>query len=191
MSTPARQRFDFASYVLLEEQSPNKHEFLDGQVWAMAGGSPAHAALIASLARLLGNQLDGRPCRVFSSDLRIRVRETGLATYPDLSVVCGKIELDPEDPKGHTATNPRLLVEVLSPSTEDYDRGEKLAHYKRIPGLREVVLVAQAQPRVEQWSRQDDDSAWIRAEFHEHDLVPLRGLTAELSLVDLYRDPLA
>src|SRR5262249_17817223 len=117
MSTSARQRFDFLSYVLLEDESAIKHEFLDGQVWAMAGGSPEHAALIASLTRLLGNQLEGRPCRLFSADLRIRVLETGLATYPDLSVICGKLQLDSADPKGHTAINPLVLAEVLSPST--------------------------------------------------------------------------
>jgi Uma2 family endonuclease len=134
----------------------------------MAGGSPAHAALIATLTRLIGNQLEGRPCRVFSSDLRIRVRETGLAT-----------------------TNPRLLVEVLSPSTEEYDRGEKLAHYKRIPGLRDVLLVAQAEERVELWSRPDDASRWTLAEFREHSSVRLPSLPGKLSLADVYRDPSA
>jgi Uma2 family endonuclease len=119
MSRPARQCFDFASYLELEDESPIKHEFLDGQVWAMAGGSPAHAALIATLARLIGNQLEGRP------------------------------------------------------------------------GLREVLLVAQAQPRVELWSRSEDAGAWTLADFHAHDSVPLPSLPGELSLPDVYRDPLS
>lgn len=90
---------------------------------------------------------------MFSSDLRIRVVETGLGTYPDVSVVCGPLELDPADPRGHTVTNPVLVIEVLSPSTEDYDRGEKLAAFKRIASLREVVLVAHDERRLEIWRR--------------------------------------
>src|SRR5439155_18899105 len=100
------------------------HEFLDGVVWPMAGGSPDHAGIAANVARLLGNQLAGQPCRVFTSDLRVRVKATGLGTYPDVTVICGQLEFDPEDPKRHTVTNPRMIVEVLSPSTEEYDRGE-------------------------------------------------------------------
>src|SRR5690606_31274388 len=119
-----------------------KHEFLDGLVWAMAGGSPEHAAIAANIVALLVNQLAGRRCRVFSSDLRVRVKATGLATYPDVTVVCEQLELDPDDPKGHTVTNPKLLVEVLSPSTAEYDRGEKLDHYRQIESLEVILLVA-------------------------------------------------
>lgn len=96
----------------------------------MAGGSPEHAAITANVTRLLGNALEGRPCRVYSPDLRVRVQATGLATglatYADVTVVCGRLELDPEAPKRHPVLNPKVLVEVPSPSTEDYDRGEKL-----------------------------------------------------------------
>jgi len=104
--------------VELEEGSVIKHEFLDGVVYAMAGGSPAHAGIAASVIRLLGNALARRRCRVFTSDLRVRVEQTGLATYPDASVVSGELRLDPLDAKGHTVLNPTVVVEVLSPSTE-------------------------------------------------------------------------
>jgi Uma2 family endonuclease len=185
----ARQRFSFDEYVELEAIATGKHEFLDGEVWAMAGGSPAHAAIAGNLIRLLGQALLGRPCRVFTSDLRIRVRETGLATYPDASVVCGAIELDPDDHRGHSVSNPIVLVEVLSPSTEDYDRGEQLAHYKRIPSLREIVLVAHDEPRVDIWRRLDD--RWTLLSFRAGEAVVLDSLTIELPVADVYFDPLA
>jgi Uma2 family endonuclease len=190
MTAPARQLFDYRSYVLLEDGSAIRHEFLDGEVWAMAGGSPEHAAITMRVGRLLGNQLEGLPCQVYSSDLRIRVTETGLTTYPDVSVVCGSLELDPEDPRGHTVLNPTALIEVLSPSTEAYDRGEKLAHYKRIPSLREIVLVAQGERRVEVWSR-SASGEWMRRECHGAERPTLEALRCELPLDDVYRDPLA
>src|SRR5258706_3642207 len=110
MVAPARQIHSFEEYLELEEVSTTKHEFLASQVWAMAGGSPEHAALSANVAAGLNNALRGKPCRVFSSDLRVRVLETGLATYPDVTVVCGKLEMDPADRRGHTIVNPRVVV---------------------------------------------------------------------------------
>src|SRR5262245_30524586 len=142
MVRAARQRFSFEEYLAFEEVSNVKHEFLDGQVWAMAGGTPDHAAICANITTALSNQLRDKPCRVYSSDLRVRVRATGLGTYPDVTVIFDRFESDPSDPKGNTAVNPRVIVEVLSPSTQQYDRGEKLDHYKQIPSLQEVVLVA-------------------------------------------------
>jgi Uma2 family endonuclease len=140
-------------YVQIEECSTIKHEFLDGVVYAMAGGSPDHAGVASNVIGLLRAALEGRRCRVFTSDLRIRVDKTGLDTYPDASVICGRLALDPQDPKGHTAVNPTVLVEVLSPSTEEYDRGEKLSHYKCIESLQEVMLIAHDEHRVDLWRR--------------------------------------
>jgi len=184
----ARSRFTFDEYARLEEEGTIKHEFLDGVVYAMAGGSPDHAAIAANIIRLLGNALDGRPCRVFTTDLRVRVVETGLGTYPDASVICGTLELDPHDTKGHTAVNPVLLVEVLSPTTEDYDRGEKLGHYKRIPSLREVMLVAHDERRVDLWRR--TDTGWTQLAVPEGEVVRLRSVDCELAVDAIYRDPL-
>lgn len=190
MATAARQVFSFDEYLDLEEIARVKHEFLGGQVWAMSGGSPAHAGLAAKLTAMLTGALSGKPCRAFSSDLRIRATKTGLGTYPDVSVICGKLEIDPEDRKGHTVTNPKVLVEVLSPSTEAYDRGEKLAHYQTIDSLAEVVLVAHDRQQVEV-VRREADGSWSRHVSAAAGTVRLESIGAELSVDELYRDPLA
>lgn len=137
--TARRPHYSFREYVAVADGANIKLEFVDGEICAMAGGSPEHAAIAANIGAALSAQLRGRGCRVHSSNLRIRVRETGLAAYPDVSIVCDRIERDPED--ANTVKNPKVLVEVPSPSTEDYDRGEKLAHYKRLAGLTAIVLV--------------------------------------------------
>jgi Uma2 family endonuclease len=144
--------FRYDEYLERERATGLKHEFLHGQVFAMAGGSPEHARLIAEVAFLLRGMIDPTRCRVFSSDLKVRVRATGLATYPDVAVVCGDPASDPED--ANAITNPTLLVEVLSPSSEAYDRGEKWAHYRRISSLQAYVLVTQAPERLEVFERQ-------------------------------------
>ena len=189
MTQPARQLYSYADYLRLERESTIRHEFLGSEVWAMAGGSPDRSAIAVNVVRMLGNSLAGRRCRVFNTDLRIRVPATGLATYPDASVICGQVELDPDDEKGHTVVNPTLLVEVLSPSTEGYDRGEKLAHYKRIPSLREVMLVAHDDRRVDLWRR--TDSGWTQLVSREGERVELMSLDCTLSVREIYLDPLA
>lgn len=184
-----RQRYTFEEYLALEQISPVRHEFADGQVWAMAGGSPDHAAIAINVAAMLREQLRGRPCRVFGSDLRIRVRETGLSTYPDVSVVCDRLETDSADASGNTVLNPRVLVEVLSPSTEDYDRGEKLAHYKRIESLQEVILVAYDERRIEVWRRSEHH--WTLDVAHQEQSASIRSIDCALPLAEVYLDPLA
>jgi Uma2 family endonuclease len=189
MVAPVRQLFSFEEYLALEEIAAVKHEFLGGHVWAMAGGTPAHAAIAANVIALLSAQLRDRPCRVFTSDLRIRVLATGLGTYPDVTVVCGQLETDPADPRGNTVTNPLVLVEVLSPSTDEYDRGEKLAHYQRIPSLAEVVLIAHDERRLEIWRREGDH--WTLDVFRAGARARLASLGADLDVAEVYRDPLA
>lgn len=187
---PARQCFTFDEYLLVEERSEIKHEFLDGQVWAMAGGSPDHAAIAGNVTTLLNVQLRERRCRVFSSDLRVRVQATGLGTYPDVTVVCGRLEHDPHDRTGHTIVNPRAVIEVLSLSTEDYDRHEKLAHYQRIPTIEEIVLVAHDRRELEIVRRQPDGS-WVRELVRDGQVARLTSLDCELPVAEVYRDPLA
>ena len=177
---------DFEDYLRVEEDSGIKHEFLAGRVWAMAGGSPDHAGIAANIMRLLGNQLVGRPCRVFTSDLRIGVQTTELVTYPDVSVVCGQLERDPIDRTGHTITNPKVLVEVLSPSTAEYDRGEKVRHYQLIPSLEAIVLVDHETHRVELLQRVGAE--WMRTESTDQIMIDSIGCT--LSIAEIYRDPL-
>jgi Uma2 family endonuclease len=179
----ARSRFRFDEYVQLEAQSAIKHEFLDGEVYAMAGGSPEHAALASRFALALGLATRGGPCEVFSSDLRVRVPATGLTTYPDLTVVCGTWQRDPED--ANTITNPVLVIEVLSDSTAAYDRGEKLAHYQRIESLREVLLVAHDSRRLELW-RKDEAGRWVLLVAQAGDRLTLRSVPATLEVDELF-----
>jgi Uma2 family endonuclease len=140
-------RFTFREYLSVDERSEVKHEYLDGLILAMAGGTPEHARRAMAVGTELVRQLAGRRCAVYSEALRVRVRETGFAGYPDVTVIGEELERDPED--ANTIVNPTLVVEVLSPSTEEYDRGEKLAQYQRIASLRHIVLVAHDAPRIE------------------------------------------
>jgi Uma2 family endonuclease len=165
-----------------------RHEYLDGAIYAMAGGSPEHAAVAVNVSTLLNVGLRGRPCRVHSSDLRVRISDTGLETYPDVTVVCGRAEVDPEDP--NAIHNPIVLVEVTSPSTEDYDRGEKVEHYKRIASLREIVIVSHRERLVEVL-RREDGGAWSRHEARVGETVRLVSLGCELPVDEVYLDPLA
>lgn len=190
MAQAVRQRFTVDEYLIVEEQGEIEHEFLDGQVWAMAGGSPEHAAIAANLAALFTTALRGQRCRVFSADLRVRILATGLATYPDLTIVCERLEPDPADRSGHTVTNPRVVVEVLSPSTEDYDRTEKLGHYRQVPSLAEIVLVAHDRRAVEV-VRRGADGAWTREQVTGDGVARLTSLGCGLPLTEVHRDPLA
>jgi len=187
VSGPATlHRYTYRDYLRLEETANVRHEFLGGEIYAMAGGSREHAAICVNASSALNLQLRGRGCGVHSSDLRIRVLATGLATYPDVTVVCGHAEIDPED--RHTVTNPTLIVEVLSPSTEAYDRGEKIEHYRQIPSLREIVLVAHDAQLLEVWRR--TATGWSKHEVRAGDLA-LESVDAVLSVDDVYRDELA
>jgi Uma2 family endonuclease len=154
-------RYTYQDYVSLEEESSTRHEFLAGEIVAMAGGTPEHAAMAAEVIGQLREQIRGGSCRVFTSDLGVRVKATGLATYPDASVVSGPTERDPH--KKTSVTNPRVLVEVTSDSTEDYDYGEKLTHYKQIPSLEAIVIVSHRAAKVDVWSRSTDSPLWSRA----------------------------
>jgi Uma2 family endonuclease len=151
-SRPARHHYSYAEYLTYEQDSGMKHEYDGGEIIAMAGGTLRHNALAFRIAAALEN---GRPpgCVAFQSDQRVRILATGKATYPDASMVCGPIEGDPADPSGATITNPTLIVEVLSPATEQDDRGDKWEHYQRVPSLQEFVLVSQSHPRVEHYRR--------------------------------------
>ena len=148
----------------------------------LAGGSPAHAELSLAVGAALRAQLQDKPCRVFSSDLRVRVGATGLATYPDVTVACGALERDKEGRE--TLLNPKVLVEVLSDSTERYDRGEKFEHYKKIPSLDEYVLLSQKEAHVETWRR--EDGSWRRREAKSGERLTLESIDCELIVDALY-----
>ncbi|HVK65496.1 MAG TPA: Uma2 family endonuclease [Polyangium sp.] len=184
MAEPAgKLKVTFAEYLALEEASETKHEYLDGHVYDMAGGTPDHGLLAGNVLRALGNQLEGRPCRVHPADVRIRIQATGLSTYPDVSVVCGKLQVDAEDKNG--VVNPIVLVEVLSESTEAYDRGQKFAHYRRIPSLREYVLISYQTKLIEVY-RRADEGAWVLHEA-ESGSIDLVSIGCALSVDSVYR----
>lgn len=162
--------YTYPEYLGFEASSNVKHEFLDGQIYAMAGGTPEHAALAAAVITLLGPQLRGGECRPYNSDLRVRT-PTGLTTYPDVTIICGPRQIDAIDPLA--ITNPTLIVEVLSRSTEEYDSGAKFEHYKTFPSLRQYVLVSHREHSIEVRSR--GESGW------QTTIVP-EGAVAELSI---------
>lgn len=183
MRSVTLHEYKYSDYLAHEADSNVKHEYLDGEIYAIAGGSPAHAELSVAVSSALRAQLQNAPCRVFSSDLRVRVAATGLATYPDVTVVCGPLERDKEGRE--TVLNPKVLVEVLSDGTERYDRGEKFEHYKQIPSFEEYILVSQKEAHVEVWRRQD--GAWNRREAKSGERLTLESIDSELVVDDLYR----
>ncbi|HLT35507.1 MAG TPA: Uma2 family endonuclease [Enhygromyxa sp.] len=189
MSDAAKQiGVPYEEYLREERKELQKHEWIDGEVFAMAGGSLEHARLQSAISRALGNALLGRPCVVYSSDARIRSRATNIATYPDVTVVCGGLETDSED--RDAITNPRLIVEVLSPSTEAYDRGTKAEHYRAIPSLCEYVLVSQDVPRIEVF-RRAEGGKWILSVARAGDSLTLESLDCTIAVDEVYANPLA
>jgi Uma2 family endonuclease len=178
----------YAEYLAAEATSDVRHEYLNGEVWAMAGGTPEHGALAAAVIRELGAALRNRPCRVYTSDVRVRVVGTGLSSYPDATVVCGQLETAPDDPDA--ITNPVVIVEMLSDTTEAYDRGAKAAHYRRIPSLREYVLVSQAEPLIEVY-RRAEGGRWELLEARAGETMELDSLDARLDVTAVYTNPLS
>jgi len=150
-------------------------------VYAMVGGSLPHSGLAVAIAAELRSLSRARGCQVFSSDAKVRVRATGLVTYPDVSVVCGPIERDPDD--RNAITNPSVLVEVLSESAEGYDRGAKFAHYRELPSLCDYVLVSQYERRVEVYSR-DAHGLWALREARAGEEVPLSAMSGAALVLD-------
>jgi len=178
-----RVRYSYAEYVSFERGSNVKHEYHQGEILAMAGGTAEHAQLAAAVIRDLGGQLRGSTCRVFTSDLRVRVAASDLATYPDAAVVCGPLAHDPDDRVA--VVNPTLLVEVLSDRTDAYDRGEKFGHYKRLDSLRQYVLVSHRVPMIELWTRGPRDE-WACSVAGAGELTPLASIGAVLEVDGVY-----
>lgn len=178
----------YAQYLELERSREVKHEYLRGEIFAMAGGSPEHARLAANVIGEFGAALRGRPGAVFTSDARVRIEATDRATYPDVTVVCGRLEHAPDDPD--SITNPVVIVdEVLSDATDADDRGEKFAHYRRLASLREYLLVSQRARRLEIHRRRDD--RWVLDEASAGETLRLDSIDVALAVAEIYRDPLA
>ncbi len=171
-------------YLAFERKATTKHEYLNGQIVAMSGASFAHNFLTMNTANQLYNQLIGGECQVATSDMRVKVTQIDSYFYPDVVVVCG--EPRAEDDTFDTLLNPTVVVEVLSPSTETYDRGEKFEHYQQIASLKEYVLISQDKIRVEHYHRQE--TGWMQTEFRGlEDVLSLLSIGCELRLQDVYR----
>lgn len=186
MAPPAHKLLTYQDYLDLEASTGVRHEFLDGVAVAMAGGSIRHAMLQTDLAFHMQMSLRGAgACRAVGSELKVRSLTLDFASYPDLSVVCGPVVPHPNDP--HAMTNPRLLAEVLSPSTEGYDRGDKFDHYRSIATLEHYVLVSTNVTRVELFSRQPD-ATWTLRVFGPGQALVVEDMGIEVAVDDLYRD---
>ncbi len=171
-------------YLTLERQAETKSEYWNGEMYAMAGASETHILIVTNLVISLGPQAKGRPCKIYSNDMRVKVQATGLYTYPDVVVVCGNAHL--EDRHNDTLLNPTVLIEVLSPSTETYDRGAKFEFYRKLASLSDYLLVAQDRPFVEHYMRQPD-GRWVLNEYEGLDaIIHIASIGCELRLADIY-----
>ena len=180
-----RHRYTYAQYVAVENDSPIKHEFFDGEIYALAGGTEDHSALSANVIGALIGLVGDHPCRVHTSDLRIYVEEVGFATFPDAAVVCGPFQQHAPSPKA-TATNPTILVEVTSDSSEDSDTGAKLDAYRTIPALREYVIVSHRERRI-LVHRRGSEGTWTTSVAISGGRMKLETLGGELNVDAIYR----
>ena len=184
MSTGAFKRYTVAEYLALERASETKHEYFDGEIFAMAGASEPHNLIAGNAVRELGNALKSGPCRVYPSDMRV-LCPSGLRTYPDVTVVCGNPQF--EDGQRDTLLNPRVIIEVLSPSTETYDRGKKFENFQAILSLREFVLICQDRPRVEHYTRLEGADEWTLKAVTSHGAsIHFPSLDCDISLAEIY-----
>lgn len=182
MSAGSQQTMSVEDYLAFERASEEKHEYLNGEIFLMSGASPNHNLVFGNTYASLHAQLRQRPCIVFPSDQRVRVRDTGLYTYPDISAICGEPQFDND-----TLLNPTLIVEVLSPSTESYDRGRKFQHYRALESLQEYVLIAQDDStHIERYLRQPNNE-WLLADATGLDAsITLSSIGCTLALADVY-----
>ncbi len=184
MAQPARKlALSYEDYLELEASTGVRYEWLRGEAWAMAGGTQRHSAVASNVHGELYIALKGRPCRVYNSDAKTRIDATDLSTYPDLSVVCGPLQRSPRD--RHAATNPTVLIEVLSPGTERWDRGGKFHHYRHLPTLKQYVLVDPSIERVEVFTRTSEDT-WTLRVYEAGSRVPLQSIEVTLDMDAIY-----
>ena len=184
----SKERYSVQEYFRREEKSLDRHEFHEGEILAMSGGTYHHSLVAANAIRELGNRLRGSRCRALESNMRVCAVPGGRYVYPDLTVVCGDPQFDPLDSGPRTLTNPKVVIEILSESTEAYDRGEEFARYREIPSLEEFVLVSQWAPQIEVFTRREDGtwlfSAWSGMEA----VAQLKSLRIGLPLSEIYLD---
>lgn len=187
MTAQPRHHHTIDDYLSFERGASEKHEYFDGHIYAMAGGTVRHSMIVANLISEVGMRLKGSHCRVYAPNLRITVASTGLYTYPDVTVVYGETQIDPRDRDKLTVMNPATIFEVLSPSTEENDREFKAINYWQLPSMRHYVLVSQKEPKVEMWTR-GADGAWGPVAVTEglQSAIELSTLGITLPLADIY-----
>ena len=185
MASLAKPRFTPQEYLTMEREADYKSEYVSGEVFAMAGTSYKHTIIVSNLLRELGLQLRGGPCRAVANDLRVLTQATGVYTYPDVVIVCGQPQFS--DDYLDTLLNPTVLIEVLSDSTEAFDRGGKFAHYRRLESLQEYVLITQSLMRVEHFVRNGESRVMTELNTSE-DALRLTSVNASVSLPDIYED---
>ena len=185
MSALSQPRYTFEDYLAMERQAIDvRHEYVDGEVFAMVGASLNHNLILVNLTAGLHAQTRERPCYIYVNDLKVRIEAADAVTYPDLSALCGRPEL--YDERRDVLLNPQLIVEVLSPSTEAWDRGGKFAIYRQIPSLEEYLLVSQDRPLVERYRRQGDGE-WLLSDFRGMEaVVELASIQCSLVLAEVY-----
>jgi Uma2 family endonuclease len=184
MSQQVKSYVSPEEYLRLERQAEYKSEYLNGEIFAMSGASRKHNLITVNIASSLNQQLRGKSCEVYTSDMRVKVTATGLYTYPDVIVVCGEPKF--EDEFVDTLLNPTLLVEVLSPSTERYDRIAKSSYYRTLDSLAEHLLLAQDEVRLEQYVKQANGQ-WLLSEYTSLDgSIELQSINCSLTLADVY-----
>jgi len=177
-------RLSEAEYLRLERQAETRSEYFGGEVFAMAGGTRAHSLIATNLLSELSSRLKATDCVAYNTDLRVKVETTGLFTYPDVSVVCGAQRF--LDEGEDTLLNPIVVIEVLSDSTEAYDRGKKFEHYRQIPTCREYLLVSQKEPRIEQFIRQPNGEWTLKEAVGLNAKITLPSLGIGLALADVF-----
>jgi Uma2 family endonuclease len=175
----------FDDWLAIERTATDQRsEYVAGEVFAMAGSTEEHNLIVANLVRELGNQLKGRPCRVYPSDMKVHIAAADLGAYPDVMVICGERRF--HDDRRDVVTNPTLIVEVLSDSTEAYDRGEKFRHYRCLDSLQAYLLVSQTHMQAELFVRQPDGAWSLRGYQDPETIIPLPVIDAELALAEVY-----
>ena len=184
MASQAAPKLSAEDYLALERSHPEKYQFVSGDIFLMGDASAEHNLITTNIIGELRTLLKQKPCRVYANDLRVKVDPSGLYTYPDIVVSCGEERFD--DQQKDTLLNPIVLIEVLSESTEAYDRGGKFAHYRQLESLQDYLLVGQTEPHVECYSRQDDEH-WLLSEAKglEAELM-IPALKCQLSLAEIY-----
>lgn len=181
-----KKNITFEEYLDLEEKAESKNEYLNGEIVAMSGGTPNHSMISMNVGTAINNALrkNNKRCQVFDSNLKVYFEKVNVGAYPDVLVICQELEYHKD--RKDVITNPLLIIEVLSNSTEDYDRGKKFQHYRSLPSFKEYVLIAQYEPKVESWYKMEENVWRISNAIKLEASIPLYSIECEISLEDIY-----